>query len=141
MTAIESRSFYTRGDSFSIGASREHIERALVGFGATEVRFSQRGDVNAITFRATGRQFRIVLSLPQSAGSAGDRGGLEQVQGHEVTAKALELKARRFWHAFALATDAKLAAVTAGVVTLESEFLAHVVLPGNRTVLDELEPV
>ncbi|MFC4398228.1 hypothetical protein ACFO0G_19215, partial [Arthrobacter sedimenti] len=42
---------------------------------------------------------------------------------------------------FALATDAKLAAVTAGVVTLESEFLAHVVLPGNRTVLDELEPV
>lgn len=141
MTAIESRSFYTRGDSFSVGASREHIERALVGFGATEVRFSQRGDVNAITFRASGRQFRIVLSLPQSQERAGDGGEREQGQGHEITAKALELNARRFWHAFALATDAKLAAVTAGVVTLESEFLAHVVLPGNRTVLDELEPV
>jgi hypothetical protein len=24
---------------------------------------------------------------------------------------------------------------------IESEFLAHVVLPGNRTVIDELEPV
>jgi hypothetical protein len=31
--------------------------------------------------------------------------------------------------------------VAAGVATIESEFLAHVVLPGNRTVIDELEPV
>ncbi|MFC0458673.1 hypothetical protein ACFFGR_19345 [Arthrobacter liuii] len=141
MTAIDSRSFYTRGDSFSVGASREHIERALVGFGATEVRFSQRGDLNALAFRACGRQFRIVVSVLQSQGSAATGGEPEQVQGHEVTAKALELNARRFWHAFALATDAKLAAATAGVATLESEFLAHVVLPGNRTVIDELEPV
>jgi len=141
MMTIESRSFYTRGDSFSVGASQEHVQRALVGFGATEVRFSQRGDLNAIAFRANGRQFRIVLSLPQSQGSAGDGDEPEQARGHRITAKALELNARRFWHAFALATDAKLAAASAGVATLESEFLAHVVLPGNRTVFDELEPV
>ncbi|MGP4031178.1 hypothetical protein [Pseudarthrobacter sp. 1C304] len=40
-----------------------------------------------------------------------------------------------------MAIDAKLGAVEAGAATLESEFLAHVVLPGNCTVLDELEPV
>jgi hypothetical protein len=40
-----------------------------------------------------------------------------------------------------LSIDAKLGAVTAGVASLESEFLAHVVLPGSRTVLEELEPV
>ncbi|WP_434992087.1 hypothetical protein [Arthrobacter sp. Ld5] len=40
-----------------------------------------------------------------------------------------------------LLIDAKLGAVAAGIATLESEFLAHVVLPGNRTVLDALEPI
>ncbi|WP_411374073.1 hypothetical protein ACLH0K_13500 [Arthrobacter sp. MPF02] len=141
MTTIDSRSYYTRGDSFSVGASREHIERALVGSGATEVRFSQRGHLNAIAFRADGRQFRIVLSLPQPRVSTAAGDELEQVSGRAATVKTQELNARRFWHAFALATDAKLAAAAAGVATLESEFLAHVVLPGNRTVIDELEPV
>ncbi|WP_236557457.1 hypothetical protein [Arthrobacter sp. 9AX] len=53
----------------------------------------------------------------------------------------LERANRRFWHALSLSIDAKLGAVAAGIASLESEFLAHVVLPGNRTVLDELEPV
>ncbi|MDQ1058502.1 hypothetical protein QFZ23_002403 [Arthrobacter globiformis] len=140
MATFDSRSFYTRGDSFSVGASREHVERALLDFGATDVRFSQRGRLSAIAFRACGRQFRIVISLPQPDGISAVLGGAADVHG-EVTAKVLELNARRVWHAFALSTEAKLAAVAAGVATLESEFLAHVVLPGNRTVIDELEPV
>jgi hypothetical protein len=141
MATFDTRSFYTRGDSFSVGDSREHVEQALLGFGATDVRFSQRGRLSAIAFRACGRQFRIVISLPQPYGSPAVRGDVAEVHGREVTAKALELSARRFWHSFALSTDAKLAAVANGVATLESEFLAHVVLPGNRTVIDELEPV
>jgi hypothetical protein len=141
MATFDSRSFYTRGDSFSAGDSREHVKRALLDFGATDVRFSQRGRLSAIGFRACGRQFRIVISVPQTEGIPAARGDVAEVHGREVTAKVLELSARRFWHSFALWTDAKLAAVAAGVATLESEFLAHVVLPGNRTVIDELEPV
>jgi hypothetical protein len=141
MTPFDSRSFYTRGDSFSVGASREHVERALLDFGATDVRFSQRGHLSAIAFRACGRQFRMVISLPQPDGIPAVPGGSAKVPGREATAKVLELNARRFWHALALSTEAKLAAVAAGVATLEAEFLAHVVLPGNRTVIDELEPV
>lgn len=141
MATFDTRSFYTRGDSFSVGASREHVERSLLDFGATDVRFSQREHLSAIAFRACGRQFRIVISLPQPDGIPAARRDLAEIDGREVTAKVLELNTRRFWHAFALSTDAKLAAVAAGVATLESEFLAHVVLPGNRTVIDELEPV
>jgi hypothetical protein len=141
MTTFDSRTFYTRGDSFSVGASREHVERALLDFGATDIRSSQRGHVSAIAFRACGRQFRMVISLPQPAGIPAVRGEVADVHGREVTTKVVELDARRFWHAFAVSTDAKLAAVAAGVATIESEFLAHVVLPGNRTVMDELEPV
>ena len=83
----------------------------------------------------------MVISLPQPDGIPAVPGGSAKVPGREATAKDLELNARRLWHAFALSTEAKLAAVAAGVATLESEFLAHVVLPGNRTVIDELEPV
>jgi hypothetical protein len=142
MGPSDNRSFYTRGDSFSIGDSREHAERALLAFGATDVRSSQRGDLSAIAFRACGRQFRIVISLPDPRGAAAGVGGdAGKFNGPETTLKVRELSARRFWHSFALWIDAKLAAVAAGVSTLESEFLAHVVLPGNRTVIDELEPV
>jgi hypothetical protein len=141
MSTFDSRSFYTRGDSFSVGASREHVERALLDFGATDIRFSQRGHLGAIAFRACGRQFRIVISVPQPHGVPAVPGDVAEVHGRGVKAKDLELDARRFWYAFALSVDAKLAAVAAGVATIESEFLAHVVLPGSRTVIDELEPV
>ena len=140
MSTLDSRSFYTRGDSFSVGASREHVQRALLDFGATDVRFSQRGHLSAIAFRACGRQFRILISVPQP-GVPAVPGDVAEVHGRGAKAKDVELDVRRFWYAFALSVDAKLAAVAAGVATIESEFLAHVVLPGNRTVIDELEPV
>jgi hypothetical protein len=134
-------SSYTRGDSISGGASREHIERALLAYGATHVLFSQRGNRSAIAFRGEGRQFRIVLSLPQSDGTSSIRGDTAESPVQEAKAKVLDRATRKFWQALALSIDAKLGAVAAGVATLESEFLAHVVLPGNGTVLDELEPI
>lgn len=134
-------SSYTRGDSISVGASREHIERALVAYGATDVLFSHRGNRSAIAFRGDGRQFRIVVSLPQPDEILTIRGDTAEGPAREAKAKAFERTTRRFWQALALAIDAKLTAAESGVATLESEFLAHVVLPGNRTVLDELQPV
>ncbi|MET3950352.1 hypothetical protein [Arthrobacter sp. UYEF36] len=134
-------SSYDRGGSVSSGASRDHIERALVDYGATDVLFSQLGDRSAIAFRGDGRQFRLVVSLPRAAGTPSVRWDTAEGPLREAKAKILERAIRRFWHALALAIDAKLGAATAGTATLESEFLAHVVLPGNRTVLDELEPI
>jgi hypothetical protein len=132
---------YTRGDSFSSGASREHIRQALVDFGATDVLLTQSGNRTAIAFKGGGRQFRIVVSLPQPDGAL--IAAMDTAEGpiREAKSKVLERANRRFWHALALSIDAKLGATAAGIATLESEFLAHVVLPGNRTVLDELEPV
>jgi hypothetical protein len=105
------------------------------------VRISQRGNLSAIAFRGTERQFRIMLTLPPMERTTPVRGDSAQSQTRDVSAKTVERATRKMWHAVALAIDAKLGAVAAGAGTLESEFLAHVVLPGNRTVLDELEPV
>jgi len=130
---------YTRGDSFSSEASRNHIRQALTDFGATDVVFTQRGERSAVAFRGAGRQFRIVLPLLQSGGALAVRGDVADNRVHEANAKILERANRKSWHALALAIDAKLGAAAAGIATLESEFLAHVVLPGNHTVLEELE--
>jgi len=132
---------YTRGDSFSSEASRKHIRQALADYGATDVVFSQRGNLSAVAFKGGGRQFRIVMPLQQSDGELAIRGDVADSRLHEAHARILERANRKSWHALALAIDAKLGAAAAGISTLESEFLAHVVLPGNRTVLDQLEPV
>ena len=95
----------------------------------------------AIAFRADSRQFRIVLSLPRPAGPSSVLGEAAEDSNFEAKAKIHERVSRRFWHALAVAIDAKLNAAAAGTATLESEFPAHVVLPGNRTVLDRLQPI
>jgi hypothetical protein len=109
-------------------------------YGATDVLFSHFGNLSAIAFRGGGRQFRIVVSFPQPDDWA-SRGDIPEGPIREAKAKVLERLTRRSWHALALSIDAKLGAVAAGIATLESEFLAHVVLPGSRTVIDELEPI
>lgn len=132
---------YTRGDSFSSEASRKHIRQALAEYGATDVVFTQRGNLSAVAFRGDGRQFRIVMPLLQSEGALEIKGDIADSRRREANAKILERANRKSWHALALSIDAKLGAVAAGIATLESEFLAHVVLPGNHTVFDEIEPV
>lgn len=132
---------YTRGDSYSSEVSRKHIRQALENYGATDIIFSQRGSLGAVAFKGDGRQFRIVMQLLQSEGALAIRGDIADSRLHEANAKVLERVNRKSWHALALAIDAKLGAAAAGIATLESEFLAHVVLPGNHTVLDEIEPI
>ncbi|UUL76170.1 hypothetical protein NG819_19925 [Pseudarthrobacter sp. Fe7] len=132
---------YTRGDSYSSEASRKHIRQALEDYGATDITFGQRGGMGAVAFKGDGRQFRIVMQLQQSEGALAVRGDIADSRLHEANAKGLERINRKSWHTLASAIDAKLGAAAAGISTLESEFLAHVVLPGNHTVLDQLEPV
>lgn len=132
---------YTRGDSFSSEASRKHIRQALTDYGATDILFTQRGERSAVAFRGGGRQFRIVMPLLQSDGALAIRGDIADSRIQEANAKVLERANRKSWRALAMAIDGKLGAAAAGIATLESEFLAHVVLPGNQTVLDEIESV
>jgi hypothetical protein len=132
---------YSRSGSITSGASRAHIEQALVGYGATDVHVSGFGDRAAITFRGDGRQYSVALCLPRPRATSSPAGRPTQHPDGETDAKAHERDSRRFWHALADTMDAKLNAAAAGTATLESEFLAHVLLPGNRTVLEELRPV
>ena len=132
---------YTRGDSYSSEASRKQIRRALEHYGATDIVFGQRGSLGAVAFKGDGRQYRIVMHLLLSEGAFAVRSDIADGQLRDAKAKVLEQTNRKSWQALASAIDAKLGAAAAGIATLESEFLAHVVLPGNNTVYEEMEPV
>jgi hypothetical protein len=79
-----------------------------------------------IQFRMQSRVIRFELPLPQP-----DRGKAE----HKL---AQETRAR--WRALLLIIKAKLEAVENGVTTFEEEFLAHIVMPGDRTVAEYVIP-
>jgi len=52
---------------------------------------------------------------------------------------ALAAEERRRWLALLLVIKAKLEAVESGIITFEEEFLAHVVMPDGRTVLQHVQ--
>jgi hypothetical protein len=73
-----------------------------------------------IQFKMRDRIVRFELPLPTADGRR--------------TQPQLEQATRSRWRALLLIIKAKLEAVENGVTTFEEEFLAHIVMPGDRTV-------
>lgn len=76
-----------------------------------------------VQFRAHDRIVRFVISLP------------------DPNTRGWEQKERQRWRQLLLVIRAKLESVTYHISTFEEEFLAHIVLPGDRTVGDMVTPL
>lgn len=79
-----------------------------------------------VQFKLYDRVVRFTLALPDGKKFKGDR--LAQME-------------RSLWRALLLVVKAKLEAVESGITTFEQEFLAHIVLPNDRTVADIVVPL
>lgn len=104
--------------------TRGEIEGLLTRHGAAQILsgIDHQRRSGFVGFTMEGRQFRIPL-LPRE-----DRNrNREQVE-------------REQWRALLLLIKGKLEYIAAGMTTAETEFLAHVVLPGGSTVGAELAP-
>ena len=109
--------------------------RALIGFRAAgrHVRFELlMPDRKAAEFQSKRRQHRRSFFNPRTqqreytvVGASGDR---------------YEAEVRRRWRALALVIKAKLEAVSTGITTFESEFMAHIVMPDGRTIGQHVSP-
>jgi hypothetical protein len=98
------------------------------GHGATQRGMFEEATRGIVMFKMQGRQFRISVKLPSVA----------QARNPRERAK-LEQETRAAWRRVLLITKAKLEiALDSG--SLESEFLANVLLPDGRTVHEALEP-
>ena len=135
---------YASGTTVSSERSKAEIEAILKNYGADQFLHGWKEGQVVIGFRAGNRMIRFNLPLPQLdefkvikiKARRGDyyherqRSELSQRDAHEQ-------EIRRRWRALALVIKAKLEAVSSGITSFEEEFLAHIVLPGGKTVYEE----
>jgi len=116
---------YAATTSVPVERTKQEIERALMNYGADQFISGWEHGRAMLGFRVKDRQVRFELTLP----TADSR---RQIK--------IDQETRQRWRALLLVIKAKLEAVASDIATFEQEFLAHIVLPNNRTVGDMLIP-
>lgn len=136
---------YAKGTEVPVDRSRAEIEHLLKRYGADQ--FASGWELNRaiIGFRCNERFVRFVLTLPSQTDKAFThalRRGASWARPRPkaAAAAAYDAELRRLWRALALVIKAKLEAVESGIATFENEFMAHIVLPGGKTVGEQVRP-
>jgi hypothetical protein len=125
---------YALNTSISSAKSRIDIEDVLRKYGAEEFGYISSATKEAVMFRISGRTIRIFLPLPDRKdkrfwSTPGGRRRHDETQAFACWEQAC----RSSWRSLLLVIKAKLEAVSAGITTIEQEFLAHIVLPDGST--------
>ena len=125
---------YAADTSVSVERSRAEIEKTLARYGADSFGYFTEANRAVVAFRMSDRQIRFILSMPdkelRECTHTPAKGERRRADGARI---AWEQACRQRWRALALVIKAKLEAVTAGITTVEDEFLAHTVLPDGTT--------
>jgi hypothetical protein len=108
---------YAEKTKVPVSRSRDELERTLTRYGADAFGYGWDQGKAVVSFRAHGRYIRLAMDVPEKP-----------------------QEERQRWRALVLVVKAKLEAVESGITTFEQEFMAHVVLPDNRTVGEWLGP-
>jgi hypothetical protein len=106
--------------------TKNQIEAVLTKYGADQFISGWEHGRAMLGFRMHDRMVRFELPLPSAD------------EYRQQTRRDQETRQR--WRALLLVIKAKLEAVQSNIATFESEFLAHIVLPNNRTVGQEFIP-
>lgn len=124
----------------SVSKSKDEIEGIVERYGATQFMSGWASDRAVLGFHVDGRNIRFVLPMPSQDNPAFTHHS-QGPRKPEVAAKAWEQACRQRWRALALVIKAKLEAVESGISVFEDEFMANIVLPGGRTVSEEVRPL
>lgn len=132
---------YAENTSVSADRSRSEIERTLARYGATSFMYGWQDGSAVIAFQMKDRHVRFVLRMPDRTSEEFTLTPSGKYYRDEAAAeKAWEQATRQRWRALALAVKAKLEAVEAEIASFEQEFLAHIIMPDNRTVSEWVSP-
>jgi hypothetical protein len=111
---------YAARTTVPVDRTKTEIEQTLTRYGAERFAYFVEPKAAAVMFEVTGR--RIRFNLPLDDGPKAER------------------TRRQKWRALLLCIKAKLESVASGIETFEEAFLAHVVMPDNRTVYEHAAP-
>lgn len=122
--------------------SRIEIERTLMRYGADAFAYGWSADHGRalVAFEMRGRRMRFEIVSPDRSEKRFTHTGRGQRRTEASMRAAYDQETRRLWRSLLLVVKAKLEAVETGIVSLEEEFLAHVVLPDGSTVGQWVEP-
>ena len=130
---------YAKDTSVSVSTSKAEIEGIVERYGAGQFMSGWSEDQALIAFTMEERQVRFILPMPPK--------DLREFTHHsrgartpDAALKQWEQACRQRWRALALVIKAKLEAVESGISVFEDEFMANIVLPGGRTVSEEVRP-
>lgn len=120
---------YAATTSVSVEKSRTEIERLLERHKARQYGTAVDYETQSarVQFRLHDRVVRFVLALPDETN-------------FRVRAK-FEQAERQKWRALFLVIKAKLESVESQIGTFEEEFMAHIVMPNDKTVGEILTPL
>lgn len=129
---------YARTTQVPVERSKTEIERNLRRYGAGAFMYGSTDTKGVIQFEMNKFRIRFDLPVPDRNEFKTNRRGASLPE-HFVQ-RAWEQACRQRWRALSLAILAKLEAVECGITSFEEEFLAHIVLPGNKTAGEWLVP-
>ena len=110
---------YAEDTKVPVAQSRTQIEAMLRKSGAERVLHMDEPGEAVVMFLLTGRLIKLLVPIAPDA---------------------RDQERRRVWRALGLVIKAKLEATASGIETVESAWLAHVVLPDGQTVGRWIEP-
>lgn len=126
---------YAKNTNVSVSASKQEIDKILARYRAERRGVMEEPGRALVIFEREGRRVQMEMFLPHPDGeefkrkrsSYGREAGEFDPERHEQAC-------RQKWRALGLVLKAKLEAVESGITTFETEFLAHIMLPGGGTV-------
>lgn len=134
---------YAARTSVSMDRSQMEIQRILMRFGASQYVYGWDKDRRRalVGFTLDGKSVRISLPIPAPT----DNSFARTPTGRKRSSTAImerewEQSVRQRWRALAAVIKAKLIAIEEGISTFEEEFLAHILLPNQRTVAEIVLP-
>ncbi len=131
---------YAEKTSVSVAKSKAELEQVLGRYGADKFAYGTDGHQATVGFSFNGKLVRFVLKLP----GRGDKQFHETPTGKPRKPAQAEAQweqaCRSAWRSLCLVVKAKLEAVETGITSFESEFMAHIMLPGGKTAGETLLP-
>lgn len=114
--------------------SRNEIEQLVRRYGATNFAYANGATGAMVAFETKRRRVRFLLAYPPEMRKPAEH------RGRWDAAEAMAQERRRLWRALVLVVKAKLEGVASKVETFDQAFMAHLVMPGGRTLAEHLMP-
>ena len=129
---------YAKSTTVTAEKSRMEIETLVNKHGATEFATRINNEYGAVAFSLHERNIRFLLPLP--ARSEFERDHNKYIRTDVQITKHYDAAVRQRWRALLINIKAKLAAIEAGIETVDDAFMAHIVMPGGKTVSEVVTP-